>query len=478
MTEVNVPIGAPVVKNIDGSITSDSSNRLMNGYLDEEGNINTFPGTLNAADLSSISANSQIDGVFWWDDIERLMTVINGFLCVSDDTFSTVSLSSSGPATKLNSGIRPTFATDGTTLFIANGGRIVKSDGSHASNTIYIADSNAPINVTHLIFTDGYLMANKVGFQQFYWADLEDPDTWNALNFATAGGSPDVVVAIHLFRKEIYIFGKFSLEVWENDGETPFAPVDGGLIDTGCIAPYSIVKSDNGVIWFSDKKRFVIYSGGGVDQISTPFDKEFDKLNLVYDCQANRVDIAGRTFFIFTFPLENRSFCYNYTNQNWSEIGYYNTATSVFLKWIGRCHAFSPLWNQHFVGTSFLNSKLYLLSSDYASDDDNPLIMEKITGRLNYGTNNKKRSNKFSISVKRGSVADDSEPKMTLSYNDENRGWSNEIELSLGKKGDTYNMITKHRLGCYRNRQYRLRVSDAVGIAFGDGKEDIFVESR
>lgn len=469
MTEVNVPIGLPVVKNIDGSLVEDNSSRLIDGYLDRDGNINSRPGLLSVANFTS----QKIEGLFWWDKVGKLIVVSNGIILSVAQDYSSIALSGTGT---MQVETRPTFATDDTYVYMANGGKIIKTDSSTPLGAALITDGDAPVLVTHIINIDGYLLANKVNSQTFYFAALEDPSTWSALDFATAGGKPDVVVAIHEFEKEIYIFGKESLELWENDGETPFSRVNGGFKNTGCIAPYSVVFTDDACIWLSSGKRFVKYSGGSVEGFSTDFDTTIDEMGVVSDCIADRIDICGRTFIKFTFPTENRTLVYNVTENNWCESGYWNSNSGAHDRFIGNCHAFSPTWNKHFWGSSRENGYLYLMSSDYNTDNGNQIRMQQVTGNISYGTNNRKQSESLIIKAKRGRTASLTEtPLMTLRINDDGKGWSNEIELSLGAMGDYRNFIKKENLGTYRSRQYEFTVTDNVGVAFGHGKENIFV---
>lgn len=473
MPEVNVPIGTPVVKNIDGSLLDDSSSRLIDGYLDEEGNINSRPGLLLFANLTT---GVQVDGIFWWDEGGKVIAIADGNVLILNFDATTSNLGSA--ASTMTIGTRPTFATDGTSVYIANGGRIVKTDGATVFGTLYVADADAPTAVTHIIFIDGYLIANSIGSDTFYWADVNAPDTWSALSFASAEGAPDEIVAIHNFQREIYIFGKTSFELWENDGDTPFSRIPGGFRNTGCIAPYSVVSTENGVIWLSNKKRFVRYGGSGIEQISTAYDKEIDSFDTVSDCIADRVDIAGRSFYYFTFPSEERTLVYNETNQNWAEAGYWNATLGEHERFIGNCHCFSPTWDKHFWGTSKTGGAVYLMSPDYFNDDGNPLRMQKITGHISYGTNKMKRNEYLTIRARRGRILDSSEPVMMLRYKNDETDWSNEIHLSLGAVGDYRNMIKINRMGIYRTRQYEFTVTDNIGVAFGGAKEEVTILGR
>lgn len=471
MTLVDVPIGARTFRNIDGSMSKDSASLLINGFLDEESNINTRPGLLQVADLGF---HHPIDGLFWWDQQSKLIAVSQGKVVSMDTALAQTNLSSAG--TVIESGRRPTFAHDGSTILVANGGRIVYWTPSGGGSTVAVlADGDAPVLVSHILFLDGYVIANLLNTGRFFFSEIDDLLTWNALDFASASGDPDTLVASYALRKEIYHFGKLSTEVWQNDGQTPFSPVEGGFINVGCIAPYSVVGMDNSVMWLSDKKKFVQFGGGGVEEVSSPYDREIQKFNVVSDCLADRIDDAGISFYKFQFPSEQRTLVYNATAKNWEEWSYWNGGGGFNEAWLGNCHAYSPLLNKHFVGSRKSDCLLHYMSPDYLDDNGNPIRMVQRTGHLNYGSNNEKHSNHFSIRAKRGSTTGTGTPRMTLRHLTNGNKWSNEIPLLLGKKGEYHNIIRKQNLGTYRTRQYEFVVTDNVGLAFGDAKEDIFV---
>lgn len=480
--EVGVPIGTPVVRNVDGSMAQDSAYRLMDGYLDQEENINSRPGLADLISINMAKVPDAIDGTYWWDDGKVLIYVQGGYvIALSDPVLSTYTILNA-VGTLLRAGVRPTFATDGTYVYIANGDQILKTNGVNGGAASFIATANAPAAVTHIINVDGYLLANQVGSQRVFFSNLEDFSTWDALDFFSAGGISDDNVAVHEFQKEIYVFGTQSFELWQDDGDTPFSRLDGGYRNVGCGAKYSVVNTDDGVMWLDNRKRIVRYSGGAIEHIATPYDKDIQGFKTFLDCQADRIDILGREFYLFSFPGEDRTIVYNLTDNNWSEFGYWNESLGDWERFVGNCHAFSPLWNKHIWGTRKDEGTLYEMSPDFFTDrspnNPAPIRMQALSGHISYGTNNRKRNNIFSMRAKRGRITDSSEPTLSLRLNDDDTGFSNEISLSLGKLGDTYNIIRKHRLGVYHTRQYEFTATNACGISFGKAKEDIYVEQK
>lgn len=474
MTTVKVPIFNPVYKNVDKTVANDTNYRVMDGYLDEQGATNVRPGLLSAGVLTSTPL-SAVDGLFWWDVGERIMAVSAGDIWNINENFNGSNLSSGG-GVSVTPGVRPTFATDGTTLFFAGRSRIVQTNGTAA--TAFISDADAPTNVTHIAILDGYLIANNLGDDKFYWSELEDLTTWSATDFAQAGSDPDAINAFHVFRKELYFFGRKSVEIWQNDGQTPFSRVDGGFLETGCIAPYSIINTDNAIMWFSDKKRFVRYSGGGIEPVSSPYDKEIDSFTAFADCTADRINIVGRTFYKFNFPSQNRTLIYNETNDNWTEWGKYNPNSGEWENFLGATYVYSPVWNKHVIGSRENTGRFFYMSPDYLDDNGTKIKVSRTTGHVNYGTNNRKRSNALTIRLRRGVTTGDGEPLMMFRVKNDDNTWSNERLISLGKKGDYRNIVRLNRLGMFRTRQYEFSATDAMGVIFSDAEEDIYIHGN
>ncbi len=473
--EVDVPLTTRVYRNIDESMARDNAARMIDGYLDEEANMNSRPGfehLFTVGILIPSASYDVIDGLFWWSHQSRLVILSNGYLWYattadqSDGTFGIGDLMG-------NVGTKASFATDGTKLYVANGGRIYHVQVAGVQTVM--ADADAPTQVTHLGELDGYLLANSVGTKKIFFSELEDGTVWSALDFFSAGSDPDIVVAMHIFQKQIFAFGPLTTEIWQNDGVTPFSRVEGGVIETGCIAPYSIIKTKNSMMWLNSEKRFVKYSGNGIEEISTPYDKDIMNYSTVSDCEGEEIIIDGKSFYKFEFPTIGKTLVYNLSEEDWGEWSYYNTGTGEHERFLGRCYAFSPLFNRHYLGSRKLDGKIFAFNEGEATDAGNPIRMYRLTGKISYGTHKEKINNYFMLRAKRGQATDDSEPVMTLRYRVDGEQWSNEIQLSLGQMADTYNVIKLESLGCYRNIQYEIVASDPVGISYGDAKEDFSV---
>src|SRR5262249_47735087 len=91
----------------------------QDAYIDELGQTQKRPGLTQFINLGT---SAPIDGLYWWEQQSIALVVSNGRIWkITDFTGSVTELT--GDA--LNSGVQVTFAPNGTTMVMANGGRMV-----------------------------------------------------------------------------------------------------------------------------------------------------------------------------------------------------------------------------------------------------------------------------------------------------------------------------------------------------------------
>lgn len=401
MPTVKTSISSRTYTNVDSVELSDDSQILIDGYLDEAGASVKRPGLSQELDLG-LGANNQIDAIYWWEQKGYAIVVSAGSIYKVTRSAGVLSYTDLTGTGTLTSDKRVSIASDGTNVYLANGGRIVYTDGS--ATTQFIADGDAPTTVTHIGFIDSYLVANEVDTDTWYFSDILDAQSWTASSYATAVGNPDYTTALHIFQRQIYFFGPSTLEIWENDGENPFSRIPAGFYETGCIAPYSVVNTDTSIIWLNHKKHFVeLDYNGSLQELPTDFDKLIQGFDIVSDCTADRIEIDGKPFLVFSFPAENRTLAYNYQQETWSEWRNYVGPSKTYNRWKGNCYAFSPSWNLHLVGGKS-DSIIYSMSPDHLDDAGDTIRMKRLTGHLDYGTSKTKRCNELRLRLKRGTA--------------------------------------------------------------------------
>lgn len=472
MPTVKVPIFSSVYKGVDGVELNEDNFYLIDGVRTLKGGTQSRPGS-KALFTASSATGFGFDGLFWWSEKNVVVGVGGGDLYQLKYVSKTPIITKMTSAPLLNQNEPVSIAVDGTNLYAANGGRIVYTtvDGTPQ----YISDPEAPTNVTQVAYLDGYILAID-GSNKFYWSDVNAGLSWNPLNFAQAAGSPDLIQAIRVFNREIYLFGTRSCEIWENapDDYATFSRVPGGMIEAGCSAPFGVLQDENSLYWFDENRRLVRFTGKSIDRLSTKFDKQLQGLSSFSDCRAFKIQQDGYVLFVFTFPTADKTFIYNQTTDDWAEWGRYIYADAEYERWIAQCYIYAEGWGTHLVGR---RDKLVVaeLGKSYFADDGDVSRLYRLTGHIDYGTSKVKQSNELRFRAKRGIGLSSATPKLMLRYKIDNRDWSNIKEFSLGDVGE-YNLILRDtRRKQFRTIQYEFSATDAVDIVFSDAEEDIEV---
>lgn len=467
---VTVPLTNGVYKNVDEVALTDRDAILVNCYVDELGFCNKRPGAKLIEDFTS-SVTTPINGAYWWKAKSKIIVTTGGKVALITKSGESYSSNLTSPL-YLTSNTPVTFTEDENYIFAANGGRIVYWNG--AGSPAQITSANAPTVATHIGYIDDYLIAAGDGTNKFYWADVSTPLTWSALNYASASGNADPITALKVFERKTYLFGISSFEIWENRGDVdaPFQREAGGFYEVGCIAPYSIIEHNQDLYWLSDKRRFVKFGNGTIQNISTQYDKEIAQLSGVNGCVASSLVINGRVFLVFNFQDADRTLVYDIAQEKWHEWDLWDPTRGERGRWIGNCAAWSPVWGENIVGDR-KTARVYEVSDKNTKDGDDLIRLQRLTGKINYGTQKKKRSDEIRVRIKRGVGLSDRTPKIAIRWQDDGKPWSNYHDFSLGNVGETSPLLRIKGTGIYTTRQYELVVSDDVPVVFGEVQEDI-----
>jgi len=260
---------------------------------------------------------------------------------------------------------------------VVNGQQIIIADGSKLK--IWDLSTSALTTTTSedadvVGFVDGYIVYPHKDSGQFYYSAIYDASDLPALNFSTAEGSPDNLVSLVVDRREVWLLGEKTTEVWYNQGNVDniFARFQGGFSQMGCAAPHSVTRFDNAVAWLGRNEM-----GDAVPVISRQYAPEYltgkhpqvayqiAQYKTVDDCFAYSYRFEGHEFLVFTFPTENITWCYDASEGEWHQRAH--IINDVFPnRERYNCHAFA--FGKHLVG-DYENGQIYEISSDVYTID-------------------------------------------------------------------------------------------------------------
>ena len=127
----------------------------------------------------------------------------------------------------------------------------------NAGTLTKITDADYPDpTVPGVQYLDGYFFVMDAD-GVIYNSDLENPASWNALNFITAEAESDSGVAISKHQNYIVALKDYTTKLFydaANATGSPLSPYGNTAIQIGCAQGRSVAKLDGGIIFISRSK--------------------------------------------------------------------------------------------------------------------------------------------------------------------------------------------------------------------------------
>lgn len=359
-----------------------------------------------------------------------------------------------------------------------NGVQILLVDGTSAGYTI-TGDTLAFAPVangafygsTRIAEVDGYLLLNRPETNQWYITLFRSTE-FDALDFASKIGSADGLVAVGVTRRNVFLFGEQTTEVWTNTGgsDFTFSRIPGAFIQFGCKAANSICEADGSLYWLSQSPQgqCMVLKTENYDRarISThAIENEFQGYSRVDDAIGYVHQMSGHYWYVLTFPTANKTWVFDLSTEQWHERAYLDES-GTFSRHRGNCFAF---WNgRHIVG-DFQDGRLYELSLDVYNDAGNEIRrvrsfphMVDDGNRVNYSV--------FQADMEVGNPSNMEAvmmpPEIRMRYsNTKGATWSVSRSQNLGYQGSYLRILRWFRMGQGRDRVYELSWSGDVRTA-------------
>jgi hypothetical protein len=379
-------------------------------------------------------------------------------------TITNSSLSAKTVITALGTG------TGGAGTYTINNSQTVGSSTMYGLNwTVLPATDGAFVGGSTVEVVDNYFIYNKPNSQLWGATDLlsilSDP-----LSYGAKDGSPDDLVTIIVDRREVYLLGEMSSEVWIDIGAVPFPfqRIPGTSTQQGIAAKFSSARMGNSFAYVSKNNRgesTVVRMNGYIpERISTHAVENTLVGQNVSDALAWTYQLNGHEVYVVTFPSigENGlTWAFDNTTGLWHKWLYTNDQNE-YERHRGNCCSF---FNQQVLVGDYENGKLYRVSlSEYT--DDGQLVRR--LRRCPHITTDLQRQyfHELQIQFEPGvglSTGQGDNPQAMLRWsNDGGFTWSNENWVTIGAQGQYYNRAMRRRLGWARDRIFEVVVTDPI----------------
>lgn len=356
------------------------------------------------------------------------------------------------------------FSENETHLAICNGSLLYALEYSTNS----FSEITVPFSISFISNCDNFFVGLEKESGRFYVSAFDDITSWDALDFATAEGSPDALVAASSALGQLWLFGKKTIEVYHNTGSPvfPFARVSGGSIMVGTESPFSIVPMDNSLFFVgkSEHGGYSVYrvSGFSPKKLSNEYvDRSIESVSDKTKLVAWAYQEEGRLYYALTGSDLQTTLVYDVGSQIWHERTFFDEFSGHTQHIANVCvNAFG----KNLVG-SRLDGKIYEMSLDYISDNGNKIIRERITESFSFEGRNA-RLHSLELELESGMGQPDwgsYEPKVMLSISyDRGKTWGQEILAEIGKSGEYNRRAIFRRLGVATEVAFKISVSDML----------------
>jgi len=350
---------------------------------------------------------------------------------------------------------------DGTNLMIIDPG----VDGytyTSGGNVTAIAAVGFP-TPSYGTWQDGYFIVTEKDSGRFYTSTLYDPTLWDALDFATAEGTPDNTLAILSDHEDLFNFGSLSIQPYYNS-EDGFQVKQGASLTEGIGAAHSLAAGDNTMFFLDTHGRVMRISGYNAQPISSrKIEKEISELDTFSDAIGFYYTQEGHGFYVINFPTGDMTRSFNVTTQQWHKRRSYPIyGDGTEGRWRANCYAFFD--GKHIVG-DYQYGKLYEL--DFDTYTDNSETIRRFVDFPAIGNGKDKiRHNKLEVMFEGGvGLVGGDDPQAVLCWSDDGgKTWSNQLWVGIGKIGKYTNRAIWRRLGASERRIYRIMVTDPVKV--------------
>lgn len=316
------------------------------------------------------------------------------------------------------------------------------------------------------IFCDGVT-------NQFFVSDINSLVV-NPLSFASAEGDPDRILALAISNSYLWLFNERTTEIWTYTGDIdfPYERVSGGIIEVGIAAASSLAKIKGRLFWLGreDSGQGVIYTAEGFvpRPISTKaLEGAIAKYSDISSATAYSYSQGGHDFYVLNFA--EMTWVYDLSSGMWHERAFTNAGNLERHR--GQVHSFFPALGIHLIG-DYASNKIYRFSETQYTDDGTEITRMRVSPHIS-ATGKQLFCSLFELDMEAG-VGNENppgdDPQVMLTWSDDGgHTWSNESWTSAGGQvggiGDFRKRVRWRRLGRFRQRTFKIKITDPVKVA-------------
>ena len=261
--------------------------------------------------------------------------------------------------------------------------------------TVTLAGPPTPL-VKGSAFLDGTTYVADA-LAKVYGSDINDPSSWNPLNFILAYIEPDGAVFVDKQLVYVIVFKEWTIEVFNDAGNaagSPLGRVQGAKVGQGCRTAELVQEIDDALFWVAQTRSGAtsiwMMAGLKAEPISSP---AIDRL--LQDADFSNVasfsfKLAGHKFYVITLRLSNLSIVFDATMRQWS---FWTDANGDYFPFVDATYTS----DQQVLLQHESDGKMYEVSLNHLTDDGDLITVDIYPPEYDAGSRRKKTLRRMDI---------------------------------------------------------------------------------
>ena len=355
-----------------------------------------------------------------------------------------------------------------------------------AANTLTDVSSQLAGTPGVVRYLGTYFVLNLLNSNKFQFSDILDGSNWPGLNVNAVSVFPENITTLEANHNELWVHGLFHTQVYQITGnDDVFEPIEGALMEKGCIALNATCKLDNSIFWIDQDERggrSAWRSNGYNPQRVSTHAVEIDFVTFTATQIANlacyTLRFEGHEWWVIYIPNSSWHWAYDGSEGLWFKLA----------QWDNDNGPWSPhrSWNHVYV-----NGKHYLGDWESGNIYETHSIVDNGDGSYSFDTYNghviRSARNfptyqdelqylphnvlEFDMATGLGPQppltdgnGDPRQPQCMLRWTDDSgfKVWSNVHTCDIGNAGQYKTRVRFYRLGRARRRVYEWSMTDPV----------------
>lgn len=322
-----------------------------------------------------------------------------------------------------------------------------------------------------IVFMDSYFIFNEPGTARIWATALNDGSSIDGLDVATAEGQSDRVVGLAVDKRELYVFGERTVEIWFDAGFVegfPFARRDGSYMDIGCGAAGSIRKFNNTLLWI-DHRSFVVANENYNPMIISDgnLTNKLQTMSTISDIVSFEFECYGHSFYALSCPSTEKTYVFDNMTKLWHEIANYDPLHGFTRHKV----QVTEYYGNFILGGARDSGKIYVLGSQYTDNAGEEI--RRVCRTESYEDEYKMiPCHSVELLTQSGYAATSGlgeNPKIELRYSEDGgHTWSNYLEKEVGRLGEYNNRVRWNNLGTAREWLFEFSTTSNQPMALID----------